>query len=73
MTGVVEALHSVTRHVGPYDGLESKYDLLFGPWLNSSKFTLREAPVYNHYLVDPDTVPPEQWETDVYLPVEDSA
>jgi AraC family transcriptional regulator len=61
---------AVARHIGPYDGLEDKYDYLFGPWLNGSGYSLREQAFFNHYLQDPDTVPPEEWETDIYVPVE---
>ena len=62
-------LYAVTRHVGPYEGLEEKYDFLYGPWLSSSEYFLREGAPYNHYQADPDTLPPEEWETDVYLPI----
>ena len=63
-------LYAVARHTGPYDGLEEKYDDLFGPWLLSSGHSLRDSRAYNHYLVDPGSVPPEQWETDIYMPVD---
>ncbi len=63
-------LYAVTRHVGPYEGLEEKYDFLYGSWLSSSGTVLREEPSYNHYLADPDTLPPEKWETDIYVPIE---
>ena len=63
-------LYAVLRHIGHYDGLEDKYDYLYGSWLNASGYSLREAPFYNHYVQDPDTVPPEEWETDIYLPIE---
>lgn len=63
-------LYAVLRHLGHYDGLEEKYDYLYGPWLEASGYGLREAPFYNHYLQDPDTVPPEEWQTDIYLPIE---
>jgi DNA gyrase inhibitor GyrI len=32
---------------------------------------VREQPLFNHYLADPDTLPPEEWETDIYLPLEE--
>lgn len=63
-------LFAVTRHTGPYEGLHEKYDYLYGVWLNSSDFSLREHAVYNHYLSDPDTLPPAEWQTDIYLPVQ---
>ncbi len=62
--------YAVARHLGPYEGLEDKYDYLYGPWLNASGYSLREKPFFNHYLQDPETLPPEQWQTDIYLPIE---
>lgn len=63
-------LYAVTRHTGPYDGLDEKYDGLYGSWLPSSQHGLRDSRAYNHYLVDPGSVPPEEWQTDIYIPVE---
>ena len=63
-------MHARLRHVGHYDGLEEKYDYLYGTWLASSEYRLREAPLFNHYLQDPDEVPPDEWETDIFLPIE---
>lgn len=62
-------LYAVARHVGPYEGVDDKYDALFGSWLDSSHYLLRNSCSYNHYLVDPGTAPPEKWETDIYVPV----
>jgi AraC family transcriptional regulator len=61
--------YAVLRHIGHYDGLEEKYHFLYGPWLRETGLILRDAPVFNHYLQDPDSRPPEEWETDIYLPV----
>jgi len=65
-----DGLYATLRHVGHYDELEEKYDYLYGTWLDTSGYRLREAPLFNHYLQDPDEVPSEQWETDICLPVE---
>ena len=65
-------LYAVTRHVGPFEGLESKYDALYGKWLTSSQYKVRDAWPYNHYLADPGTLPPEEWETDIHVPIEES-
>jgi AraC family transcriptional regulator len=62
-------LYAVTRHVGPYEGLEDASDFLYGTWLPASRRALRDVTGFNHYLADPDTVPPEKWETDVCIPV----
>ena len=66
-------IFAVARHLGPYDGLEDKYDCLYGPWLNASGYSLRERSFFLHYLQDPDTVPPEEYETDIYIPIEKAA
>ncbi len=63
-------LHAVARHVGPYEGIDDIYDAMYGSWIESSHYVLRNQCSYNHYLVDPSTVPAEQWETDIYIPIE---
>ncbi len=65
-------LFAVLRHIGHYDGLDEKYNYLYGSWLESSGYWLRSAPLYNHYVQDPDSVPPEEWETDIYLPIQEA-
>jgi AraC family transcriptional regulator len=62
-------LYAVTRHVGPYEGLEEKSDCLYGTWLPASGYTLRDVTGFNRYLADPDSAPPEKWETDICIPV----
>ncbi|MEX2123466.1 MAG: AraC family transcriptional regulator [Woeseia sp.] len=62
-------LYAVTRHVGPYEGLEDKNDFLYGTWLPTSGYTLRDVTGFNHYLADPDSLPSEKWETDICIPV----
>lgn len=70
VAGLGGGRYAVVRHVGPYEGLEAFYDYLYGPWLETSGYQLREAPAFNNYIQDPDSVPPEEWETDIYIPVE---
>jgi AraC family transcriptional regulator len=50
--------------------LLERSDFLYGTWLPASGYVLREDASYNHYLADPASLPPEEWETDVYIPVE---
>ena len=63
-------IYAVTRHVGPYEGLEDASDFLYGTWLPESGRAIRDVTGFNHYLADPDTLPPEKWETDICIPVE---
>ncbi|MDA0681246.1 MAG: GyrI-like domain-containing protein [Proteobacteria bacterium] len=62
-------LYAVARHIGHYDGLHDVYDSLYGSWLTSTRYELRDSALFHHYLADPESLPPEEWETDVYLPV----
>ena len=62
--------YAVLRHTGHYDLLDQKYDYLYTSWLSSSGYQLRDAPCFNHYLKDPETVPSGQWETNIHLPVQ---
>jgi AraC family transcriptional regulator len=49
--------YAVLRHVGSYAGLEAATDALLRQWLAGSGRTLRDAPLYYHYLDDPEAVP----------------
>ena len=64
--------YAVARHTGPYDGIEEKYDYIYGHWLDASAYSLREQTFYSHYLNDPDTVPPKEWITDIHIPIQRS-
>ena len=50
---------------GRYEGLKDKYDFPYGTWLSKSAYSLRDQAAFNHYLNDPDSAPPDQWETDI--------
>ncbi len=57
------------RHVGNYTALLAVIDRLYDAALETGK-ELRDAPLFTHYLDDPEAVPEEQLRTDVYLPIE---
>lgn len=57
------------HHVGPYAGLESLTDALLAHWLPGSSYVLRDAPLFHHYLDDPEQTPEAVLRTDIYVPV----
>lgn len=57
------------RHVGNYDGLDALTETLLATWLPDSGYELRDAPLFHHYLDDPEQTPEAMLRSDVYLPV----
>lgn len=57
------------RHVGAYAGLDPATDALLADWLPHSGYTLRDTPIFHHYLDDPEQVPEAVLRTDIYLPL----
>jgi AraC family transcriptional regulator len=61
--------HAVLRHKGPYAELHRAYRWLFGDWLPQSGAEAGECPCFEEYLNNPRTLPPEEWLTDICLPL----
>lgn len=61
--------HAVLRHVGSYAGLEAATDALLRQWLPDSGRSLRDAPLYYHYLDDPEEVPEAILRADICVPL----
>lgn len=61
--------HAVLRHKGPYAELHHAYDWLFGQWLPSSGEMPADRPVFEEYLNNPRELPPEDWLTEINLPL----
>ena len=60
---------AVAVHVGPYETLDETYRKLMG---YVEREGLKTEPfMYEMYLNDPDEVPPEQLQTEVYFPLRD--
>lgn len=62
-------LWACLRHVGAYDELEAVTDTLLADWLPESNYVLRDAPLFHHYLDDPEQTPEPALRTDIYLPL----
>ncbi|MEF2144424.1 MAG: AraC family transcriptional regulator [Desulfovibrionaceae bacterium] len=57
------------RHIGPYEGLQETYNNLMGVWLPQSGQELRDTPSIEIYRSDPNTTPPQELITDIYVPL----
>nr|WP_298681849.1 GyrI-like domain-containing protein [uncultured Dongia sp.] len=61
--------HAVLRHQGPYAELHKAYDWLFGTWLPQSGEEPADRPCFEEYLNNPRDLPPEEWLTEISLPL----
>ena len=61
--------HAVLRHRGPYAELHHAYNWLFGTWLPTSGEVPADRPVFEEYLNNPRELPPEEWLTEINLPL----
>lgn len=57
-------------HKGPYDGLMEVYVNLYTRWLPESGRESRQEPPFEKCLNDPNTTPPEELLTEVYIPLQ---
>jgi AraC family transcriptional regulator len=61
--------YASATHVGPYAGLGDAWQRLMGEWLPASGERVREGPVFEIYLNNPQDTPPEELRTELYLPL----
>ncbi|MBI1345349.1 hypothetical protein GC163_03585 [bacterium] len=64
-------LHAVLTHQGHYSQLGEAYRWLFGVWLPNSGYEQADAPPYEVYLNDCSELPPEEWLTDICIPLKE--
>ena len=70
ITDIPGGRHAVLRHRGPYAELEGVYRWLYRDWLPSSGHRPADRPCFEEYLNSARALPPEQWLTDLCLPLE---
>jgi AraC family transcriptional regulator len=63
-------------HHGPYPNLAQTYNHITGfmkekGWMESEADWMRYMPMWEEYLNDPETTPPAELRTNIYLPVAD--
>lgn len=61
--------YGVYLHTGPYEGLQAVYDDLFSKWLPSSGREMRSIPAFEVYLNSPETTPPAELKTEIWVPL----
>lgn len=61
---------AVFLHKGPYEKLGSIYQAIYGEWLPTSNFKIRDLTMLEIYLNDPRFTEPQNLLTEIYLPVE---
>lgn len=61
--------HAVLLHKGPYAELHKAYNWLFGTWLPASGEEPADRPCFEEYLNNPQGIPPEEWLTEINLPL----
>ncbi len=60
--------HARLRHVGDYDSLHESIDRLYAHILEAGE-ELGDRPLFVNYVDDPESRPPEDWRSDIYLPL----
>lgn len=61
--------YAILTYQGPYAGLQSAYDWLFGTWLLQSGRALGDQPVFEEYLNSPMNTAPSELLTNIHLPL----
>jgi AraC family transcriptional regulator len=61
--------HAVLRFTGDYAGLPAAYAYLYGDWLAQSGEQTSGQPSYEVYITSPRSHPPEEWVTEICLPL----
>lgn len=62
--------YAVATHRGPYANLAQAYQRVYGAWLPTSGYELRDELAFEHYLNSPQDTRPEDLLTLLYIPVE---
>lgn len=60
----------VVRHVGSTDHIGETIYPIYRDWLPASGEELRDQPLFFHYLSAYPETPQDQWQTDVYVPLQ---
>ncbi|MDB5335491.1 MAG: soxS [Planctomycetaceae bacterium] len=66
---IAGGLCAILRHKGHYNTLGDAYRWLYGVWLPESSRKPCAAPPYEVYINDASKLPPEEWLTDICIPL----
>ena len=62
--------YAVFLHKGPYEKLCDVYNKAYAEWLPTSGKKARQAPCFEQYLNNPQRLKPEDYLTEIHIPVE---
>ncbi|NID06167.1 AraC family transcriptional regulator [Luteibacter jiangsuensis] len=62
--------YAVTRVTGSYVGIDDACAALYRDWLPASGREPADAPLFHHYIDDPEATPEHALRTDIYLPLQ---
>jgi len=62
--------YAVFLHCGPYEDYPVTYDGIYRDWLPNSGESLRNEPAFECYLNTPETTPPADLRTEIWVPLE---
>lgn len=66
--------YAVATHVGPYERLGETYSQLLGQWMPAKDLQpSADRPCLEFYRNDPQSTPPAELETEIFVPIEDGA
>jgi AraC family transcriptional regulator len=68
-TTISSGQYAVFRYQGPYSGFGACYDWIYGNWLRTCQYDLRDEPGFAQYL-NPTHTTPSELLTDIYLPLQ---
>ncbi len=75
--------YAVFTHIGPYNDVQEVYDAIYGEWVPANctcgddcectpddcRCALRDEPVFEKYVNDPERVAPGKLKTEIYIPI----
>ncbi|MCF8370457.1 MAG: AraC family transcriptional regulator [Bacteroidales bacterium] len=61
--------YAVFKYKGPYQRLGAVYNTIFGKWYPESGLELRDFPVFEKYINNPEKTNPEKLLTEIWVPV----
>lgn len=62
-------LYAKAVHKGPYTDMKQTYDFIYGSWMPDSGQNVADAPCVEMYLNNPETCPPAELITEIYIPL----
>lgn len=61
--------YAAFTYKGSYEQLDLIYNIILKDWLLNSNYELREAPLFDHYLNNPENAAPEDLLTKIFIPI----